>query len=273
VKKTARGAVAFAAWASGSLLARRAFRRGPRVRAITYHRFGDRRADPFSVGVRAFERQMQWLARRGSLASLDDVAEFVAGRRPLRDDAVLVTVDDGCRSLHSDALPVLREYAVPAVAFVTAGLVGMPPGAGDSPEPYLTWSELEQLAAAGIAIGSHAFTHRSLGGMGIEEVRDQAQRSRELLERRLGGAIRSFAYPFGTRADFSPLTERVLAECGYRCVFHAMHGAIRAGMDPIRLPRVKIEGGEGLRMFQLSCRGAMDAWLGVDYALWRVQKP
>jgi peptidoglycan/xylan/chitin deacetylase (PgdA/CDA1 family) len=137
----------------------------------------------------------------------------------------------------------------------------------------LSWCELEDLRAAGIAIGSHSLTHRSFGRISLEEVREEALRSRELLEQRLGGEVRAFAYPFGTRADYGPATGQVLSECGYRCAFHSMHGAIRPGMDPIRLPRIKIEGGEGLWMFQLCSRGAMDAWWGLDYALWRTQRP
>jgi peptidoglycan/xylan/chitin deacetylase (PgdA/CDA1 family) len=271
-KKAARSAVALCAWASGSLLARRALSRRPRIRAITYHRFGDVPGDPFTVRPSAFDAQMRWLAERGLLVSLADLEEFVAGRRTLHEDSVLVTVDDGGHSLHAVALPVLRHYGVPAVAFVTAGLVGAPAEAGDSPEPYLGWDELEALQAAGVAIGSHAFTHRSLGRMTAAEAREEALRSRELLERRLGTAVRAFAYPFGTRVDCGPATERILVESGYRCAFHSMHGAIRPGMDPIHLPRIKIEGGEGLWMFRLCCGGAMDAWRGVDWALWRAQQ-
>jgi peptidoglycan/xylan/chitin deacetylase (PgdA/CDA1 family) len=272
-KKAARAGVALASLVSGSLFVRKAVSSVSCVRAITYHRFGDAAFDPFTVRLAAFAAQMRWLAERGLLLSLDDLEQFLAGRRPARPDSVLVTIDDGGRSLHRFALPVLREYSVPAVAFVTAGLVGKPAQAGVSPEPHLSWGELEAVRAAGVAIGSHSLTHRSLGRMSAEEAREEALRSRELLERRLGGEVRAFAYPFGTRADYGPATGRVLSECGYRCAFHSMHGAIRPGMDPIRLPRIKIEGGEGLWMFQLSSRGAMDAWWGVDYALWRLQQP
>jgi peptidoglycan/xylan/chitin deacetylase (PgdA/CDA1 family) len=167
---------------------------------------------------------------------------------------------------------VLREYSVPAVAFVTAGLIGKPAEVGASPEPFVSWDELEALRAAGVSIGSHALTHRSLGRMSLDEAREEALRSRELIERRLGGEVRAFAYPFGTRCDYGPATGRVLSECGYRWAFHSMHGAIRPGMDPIHLPRIKIEGGEGLWMFRGASRGAMDAWWGVDFALWRLQQ-
>jgi hypothetical protein len=51
-----------------------------------------------------------------------------------------------------------------------------------------------------------------------------------------------------------------------------MHGAIRPGMDPISLPRIKVEGGEGLWMFRLLSQGAMDPWRVVDQNLWRLQR-
>jgi peptidoglycan/xylan/chitin deacetylase (PgdA/CDA1 family) len=158
------------------------------------------------------------------------------------------------------------------VAFVTAGLVGAPgsPG-GDHDEPFLSWSQLAELHRAGVSIGSHAFDHKSLARMSPEDAAAQALRSRERIEQKLGVAVPSFAYPFGMRADFDARTDRLLSEAGYAIAFHALHGAIAAGDAPISLPRVKIEGGESLRMFRWSCDGAMDAWRVVDDALGRLR--
>jgi peptidoglycan/xylan/chitin deacetylase (PgdA/CDA1 family) len=192
------------------------------------------------------------------------VCAFVAGRKPLAPGAVLVTIDDGCRSLLTHALPILREHRVPAVAFVSAGLVGAAAVATDHAEPYATWDELARVHEAGVEIGSHAFDHRSLGRMSDAEARDQALRSRAEIGARIGAPARSFAYPFGTRADFDARTDRLLAEAGYEIAFHSVHGAIRPHMPAISLPRVKIEGGEGLRMVQLASDGAMDGWRIVD---------
>ena len=108
--------------------------------------------------------------------------------------------------------------------------------------------------------------------MTLDDVHVQAYRSKQVLEERLGTGIDSFAYPFGTRADFSDDTDRILTEAGYTTVFTTQHGAIASGMSPITLPRVKIEGGEGLSMFKLCCAGAMDAWRAVDFVLWRMQQ-
>ncbi|MGE0792392.1 MAG: polysaccharide deacetylase family protein [Sandaracinaceae bacterium] len=274
-KKAARQGLALSRWASGSVSAERTVRRvlgsGAAVRALTYHRIGHEDREPFCVRPDVFEAHVRWLAERGLAASLDDVIGFVAGTRALPDGACLVTIDDGCESTLTEALPILARHRVPAVAFVTASLVGLSVDA--LPERYLDWDELREIASSGVMeIGSHAFTHRSLGAMPRPESRHEASESKRRLEDELGREVRSFAYPFGTRGDFDAFTERALADAGYSIAFNSMHGAVRAGMDPISLPRIKVEGGEGLWMFERLADGAMDAWRVIDQNLWRLQR-
>ncbi len=104
-----------------------------------------------------------------------------------------------------------------------------------------------------------------------QRARDEAVRSREVLRQRLGCPVTSFAYPYGTRADFSRATAKILTDAGYTTAFTSQHGAIKQGADPTALPRIKVEGGEGQWIFRLLCRGALDGWRLVDRALWRVQ--
>lgn len=266
VRKGIRGGFGRATFASGIVAARALLSSAPRVRALTYHRFGDVPRDPWVVPAHDFDAQMQWLAERGLAVCLNDVLAFVEGRVPLPNGSVLVTIDDGCASTLSTALPILKRHAIPAAIFVSAGLVGSTTSAADHGERYLSWEELCELQREGVEIGSHAFDHRSLGRMSPAEARDQAARSRDLLEERLGAPVRSFAYPFGTRSDFNEGTDELLVETGYAIAFNSLHGAIGPGMSPVSLPRVKIEAGEGMTLFRLSCRGAMDPWRVIDEA-------
>jgi peptidoglycan/xylan/chitin deacetylase (PgdA/CDA1 family) len=250
--------------------------RAPGVRVLTYHRFGAAARDPFCLDPHVFEAQMRWLARNERLVSMSEVEQFIAGTRTLPDESILVTIDDGCESLHTVGLPILRDYAVPAVAFIPAGRIAPAanrPAAGDegAAEPYLTWRQLEALSTAGIRVGSHAMTHRSLGPMSLAEARAEIAESREILEQRLGQAVTVFAYPFGTRADYSAGTAALLTEAGYHAAFTSQHGAVRAGADPFALPRIKVEGGEPAWMFHHLCSGALDGWRWVDRTLWRLQ--
>jgi peptidoglycan/xylan/chitin deacetylase (PgdA/CDA1 family) len=270
LKKAGRQGLALAAWGSGRL----APSETPCVRVLTYHRVGPATRDPFSVDPDDFSRQMAWLANNGLAVSLLELEDFLAGRRPLRTSpAVLVTVDDGLVSLRSHALPALVRYGIPAVAFVPAGEISDDiDGTGRYAERHLTWAELRAVSAAGITIGSHAWAHRSLARLPAALVREEVCRARNSLERRTGEPVTAFAYPFGTRADFSTEVARILAECGHTCAFTSQHGAVRPGLDPFTLPRVKIEGGEPAWMFPLLCRGALDAWRWIDRTLWRLQE-
>ena len=271
-KKIARTAMAIGAWASGALALHERMRIGPEVRVLTYHRFGDAVRDPFRVSAAAFEAHVRHLAEHRLALSLAELEQFLRGELAPEPGAALVTIDDGSVSVHRVALPILRHHGVPAVLFTVAGAVGTGRGPhGRAPERTLDWDELAELGAAGVEIQSHSMTHRSMTKIDPAEAAEEAHASKTLLEARLGREVSSFAYPYGTRADFDETTARILMEAGYRTVFTAQHGPVLLGDDPSRLHRVKIEGGEPTAVFPLVLRGGLDAWGHIDRALSRLQ--
>lgn len=271
VKKSARMVCNFGTGMSVIRAVRRSLASGPCARVLTYHRFGYSHHDPFCVSRDDFAAQMEMLAGEGRAISLQQLQGFIAGELTVPQDACLVTIDDGMLSTLTEALPVLQEFKIPAVAYVSAALVGRAADAG--PERYLTWDELREVSASGlIVIGSHACTHRSMALLSLADAYDEMQRSRQLLQDELNTDVRSFAYPFGTQSDFNAGTDKALAEAGYSVAFSSVHGSVRQGMTPISLPRVKVEGGESLQMFSRISRGGMDTWRIVDRTLWRLQR-
>jgi peptidoglycan/xylan/chitin deacetylase (PgdA/CDA1 family) len=270
-KKASRGAMMVGAWATGTVHLRSKVDRGS-VRVLTYHRFGHWPRDPFCVSEVDFERQVRWIAEQGLAVSLQDLTAFLRGQRRLPEGAVLLTADDGARSVLTKAAPVLKHHGVPMVAFITTQAIDGGQSRLELPEPFLTWDEVGRLQGYGIEVGSHGLTHASLGNMSESQVREEAERSREALQRQLGSAVTSFAYPYGTPAHYSDMTRRVLAEAGYDTIFLSTHGPVRADSDPWALRRIKVEGGEPLCLFKLLARGGMDGWNLVDSALSFVQQ-
>ena len=268
IKKAARTIVA------ATSFPRRPHSAVPSLRVLTYHRFGDATRDPFCVSERDFEKQMSYLANNNLAISLQEVEGFLQGRRNISPESILVTIDDGFHSVYSAARPILAHYGIPAVAFITPGLISQqhsPSPQKDVPEPFLTWEEARRLHDCGVAIGSHSLTHRSLTRIPKNQAREEIFRSRELLHRELGERITAFAYPFGTRADFNAETASLIKAAGYTCAFTSQHGHIVGSSDTFTLPRVKVEGGEDPWLFQRIVHGGLDAWQWVDKALWRVQ--
>lgn len=88
-----------------------------------------------------FAQHMDVITRWMQPIELSDLIASHAGTRPLPPRSVLVTFDDGERSVLDHAAPVLAERRIPAVVFVVAQLV-------DTDGPYW-WTEVEHLIANG----------------------------------------------------------------------------------------------------------------------------
>lgn len=108
---------------AGDTIARRP--RGNRVCIVNYHRILEA-ADPLLVSdpdVATFRWQMKVLADCFNVLTLDAaLAGLASGKLPPR--AVCITFDDGYRSTHDLALPILRQFNLPATVFVATGFVG-----------------------------------------------------------------------------------------------------------------------------------------------------
>lgn len=109
-----------------------------RLTVLAYHGLDD----PSS-----FSRQLDYLARNMRPVSLDELGDAVARRRDLPQHAVLITFDDGYRSVLEAGVPLLRERGFPAVVFVVAGLL-------DTDEPFW-WTEVEALLGLGGSAGRY----------------------------------------------------------------------------------------------------------------------
>lgn len=98
------------------------------VSILTYHHVADDdTAYPYDPGVAdatpaQFRRQMEMLARHGTPIGIDELIRAVEGG-PLPKNPVMVTFDDGYRSCHDVALPILRAVGMRATFFVATGYI------------------------------------------------------------------------------------------------------------------------------------------------------
>jgi peptidoglycan/xylan/chitin deacetylase (PgdA/CDA1 family) len=84
-----------------------------------------------------FRAQMEHLARVARVVSADDVCCALRGEIELAPRSVLVTFDDGDRSVYQAGVPILQGLGLPAVVFIVAGLL-------DTDTPFW-WVEAEAL--------------------------------------------------------------------------------------------------------------------------------
>lgn len=104
---------------------------------------------------------------------------------------------------------------------------------------------LDELHALGdgrlIDVGAHSVTHPLLPAQPLEVQRREIQGSREWLERMLGRAVESFAYPHGSYAAATV----DLAREAFTCACGARQEAVRRGSDRHRLPRCAVDDWDG----------------------------
>lgn len=92
---------------------------------ITYHRILDQ-VDPLletEPDINTFTWQMKVLAKNFNVMPLHDALIALRENR-LPPRAVCITFDDGYRSTHDLALPILKELNLPATVFVTTAYLG-----------------------------------------------------------------------------------------------------------------------------------------------------
>lgn len=121
-------------------------------------------ADSYAIGTQNFAAHLDWLSAQGyHPVSLQQVIDASEGRAPLPDKPVLLTFDDGLRSLYTKVFPLLRAYRFPALAAVITGWVDLPQGRNVDfgPRPYthddfVTWAQLREMQDSGLVeIASH----------------------------------------------------------------------------------------------------------------------
>ena len=143
-----------------------------------------------------------------------------------------LTFDDGAASDYTIAFPILQELGLRATFFVVPTLVDTP--------GYVTWTQLREMVAAGMEVGSPSLTHPFVHDLAPDELRREFGESKAILEERLGMAVKSASLPRGWEP---PHLRSVLAELGYRAFCTSRVAWWYPGGDPLAIPRVAVRHG------------------------------
>lgn len=233
----------------------------PRVPLVLlYHSVSPYTADPYRVTVRPeqLDRQMHWLARRG-LAGVS-VGQLLLMRRSGSGGGLVgLTFDDGYADFAEYALPVLQRYGFTATVFPVAWRLGQDNAWDtDGPrKPLLTREQLQQIAAAGIEIGSHGLRHVSLPAATDAELAEEVHHSRQVLRGISDQDVAGFCYPWG-HVDGRVADQVRAAGYSYGCAISRSSLTGRWA-----LPRSYV--GDADASMRLWAKGVCH-WLGWDYS-------
>jgi peptidoglycan/xylan/chitin deacetylase (PgdA/CDA1 family) len=122
-------------------------------------------------------------------------------------------------------------------------------GAGAVPLGHrapLSPAEVVELAEGDLVeVGSHSVTHPVFATLSATAQRMEIERSKSELEDILGRTVRSFAYPYGAKSDYTEETTAAVEQAGYLCACANFPAIIDAATDRFQLPRFLVRDWDG----------------------------
>lgn len=220
--------------------------RYPLVPILTYHRFGPR-ASELMVTPEDFRAQLNYLREnKYQVVTLRQFSMYLAGSAGLPPRAVVLTIDDGYQSTFKLALPILREFAMPATVFVYTDFLN---------RGGLKQEQMRLMLETGlIDIQSHSKTHANLSRrLGDEKESAYAERlvaetvlPKQRIEQLLDKQVYAFAYPYGAT---NTTVVNQLRRTGYDIALTVRRGTNSFFSHPLLLRRSMVFGGYDLEKF------------------------
>lgn len=217
-----------------------------RVAVLGYHNFSETKpVTEMLMRTSEFRRQMEYLKREGlRVISMKEFLDWRLGNLHLPARCVLITLDDGWRSVYTDAYPILKEYGYPFTVFLYTKYLS---GRGDSMTPAM----VREMKEHGATIGSHSTSHlypkqwkavEAKGEEAYNELMDKELGSSHKRLSELFGPISTYCYPGGYISP--PMLER-LPGYGYVAAFGIIPGKVSSTEDVWQIHRYMIFGTDG----------------------------
>lgn len=250
----------------------------PSVPILVYHAVSDEVSSqfrPYAVSPARFVEHMTVLQDLGcQTLTLSDAAHRLFDTGSLPERAVVLTFDDAFGDFAQFAVPAMTAAGFIATLFVPSAYVGSTSRwlsrEGEDRRPVMGWSEIRNVAEAGIEIGAHSHTHPQLDRLSLVDLDGEFRRSKALLEDGLSSEVTAVAYPFGFH---SRRVRRAACSAGY--TFGCAVGNLSAsvGSDRWAIPRLTVSAdadGEMIRRFVTEPTHSYDVVVSeTKRVLWR----
>lgn len=209
------------------------------VPILCYHRFDEGCGSKMCIPGDVFDQQMKYLKDNGyQTISAQMLLDFLSYRDGLPEKSVMITIDDGYRSVYNVAYPILKKYGFTATVFVYTDFVGISKSA-------ITWSQLKEMKANNFEIGSHTLSHgdltRRLKGESSQAYLNRVVRelsvSKKIIDKKLNQDTIFLAYPYGRQ---NRIAQKIAHRVGYQLAVTVKSGGNPFFSDSLTLNRRQI---------------------------------
>ncbi len=214
-----------------------------RIAVLGYHNFS--KTAPLTqmlMRTEEFREQMEFIRTSGlTVISMQEFLDWRFGARKLPAQCVLLTFDDGWRSVYTEAYPILKEYGYPFTLFLYTDFIS---GRGDSLSPKM----VKEMQKNGGTIGSHSASHpypsewQAAIDAGVSAIQEKCEIEIGGSQRKLAalfGKIQTYCYPGGF-VNAHMLDN--LQKHGYVAAFTVVPAKVTSTEDPLQIRRYMIFG-------------------------------
>lgn len=231
-----------------------------RIPVLMYHDVQDiqKTTNTNVMPTTTFEAQLKWLKENNyTTITAEEFIDAYQGKISLPKNSVLITLDDGFKSIKTIVNPLLKKYNMNAVSFIIGSYK-------ERAKWHLTEAEIQEIAQdKHITFESHTYDlhkdgkHRGIiNETPIDEIVSDNQKNEQVIQHKTN----MFCYPFGA---FSENAIKGLKKANVPFAF-----AIKSGkatwvelnktktspfgdvQDPLALPRVRIDGNISIDTFK-----------------------
>jgi peptidoglycan/xylan/chitin deacetylase (PgdA/CDA1 family) len=200
------------------------------VPVLVYYSFSKNKPGKTTVTRDDFKAQMKYLKENGyNVITLDQLLDFLDYKEQIPEKSVVITFDDGWRSIYNIAFPIMKEYGFPATLFIYTDFIG----GGKA----ISWKQVKKLSENGFDIQCKTKTHRNLA----------TKKKKESFKEYFKSLGRYLAYPYGKTNN---LVIAMLKKHGFRAAFTVERESNPFFVDNYRIHRSPIYGKFDVKKFK-----------------------
>lgn len=173
-----------------------------RLTVLMYHQVGETPSGAVHrhnwITSAQFEAHLGYLSEAGYRSI--DLEDWARPDARLPDRPLVITFDDGHKSVADAAWPLVRRHGFGAMTFLVASEIGGTNrwDGGEVSQPLLDAEDVAALAREGMRFGSHGWTHRRFRTLDGHDLREELVHSRNALSDLLGAPVQCISYPYNS---------------------------------------------------------------------------
>ncbi len=190
-----------------------------------------------------FEEQMRYLKENGYTS-----LKFSQLSEPLPEKAVIVSFDDGFKTVYENAAPIMKKYGIQGNVYLPTAYIGKKP-------QFMDWEMVKSLEGD-FEFQAHTHNHVDIRTLNEEGMRLEILQSDELFKEKLGYMPKAFCMPFGT---YDRVSKRILKGVDrYDYLLGSYYGSVKKNTHGKVLPRIGISNDDTIEVFERKLKGKLD---------------